>query len=342
MVCITEVVSLDTPAPRRYPRDIEVRRHAVNNGDGWLLDVRQYLGATPSVRRPVLLVPGYCMNTTPLLFHPGGEPLVEYLVNRGFEVWTANLRGQGETRSTGGDRNVGFETLALVDLHAAIDAVRARTTTGREQLDVIGCSLGGTFLYTYLAHYPDAPFGAVVGIGAPLVWAKPHPVLRVALGAPGWLGRVRVKGTRAAARRMLPIALRFPRLLSVYMNTEHVDLTEIDRLVQTVEDPIARLNEQIARWVRSRDLTVGGVNVTEGVRSSRVPILSILANRDGIVPPSAARSVREVTDGRADVLEVGDEVTWYAHTDLFVGRTCHERVFAPLVEWLQTHSDSRP
>lgn len=305
----------------------------MDNGDGWLLDVRQYLG--DEARRPVLLVPGYCMNTTPLIFHPGGEPLVEYLVNRGFEVWTANLRGQGETRSVGGTRNVGFERLALVDLHAAIEAARARTATGAAKLDVVGCSLGGTFLYTYLAHHPDAPFRTMVGIGAPLVWATPHPVLRVALGAPGLLGRVRVVGTRALARRMLPIALRFPSLLSVYMNTDHVDLSELDRLVQTVEDPIGRLNEQIARWVRSGDLEVGGVNVTDGVRRARLPMLSIYANRDGIVPPAAAASVRDVTDGRAELLEVGDAVTWYAHTDLFVGRTCHERVFAPLVDWLR-------
>lgn len=304
----------------------------MHNGDGWLLDVRQYVGPTPSVRRPLLLIPGYCMNTTPLVFHPNGPSLVEDLVTRGFEVWTANLRGQGDSRSIGGERNVGFDRLALVDLPAAIEAVLARTETGRDRISAIGCSLGGTFLYTYLAHRPSAPLGALVGIGAPLVWARPHPVLRVALGAP--LGRVRVVGTRAMARRMLPIALRFPRLLGVYMNTEHVDLSAMDRLVQTVEDPIGRLNEQIARWVQRGDLEVGGVNVTEGVRGAAVPMLSIYANRDGIVPPSAATSVRTVTDGRAELLEVGDAATWYAHTDLFVGRTAHARVFAPLAAWL--------
>lgn len=284
----------------------------------------------------MLLIPGYCMNTTPLVYHPNGPSLVEFLAEDGIEVWTANLRGQGDTRSIGGQRNVGFEKLALVDLATAVDAVLDRTTTGADRVDLVGCSLGGTFCYTYLAHRPDAPVGALVGMGAPLRWTKRHPFLALACAAPRLVGAVRVVGTRSAARRMLPLASRFSRLMGIYMNTAHVDLSDPERLVETVEDPIPRLNEQIARWIGGVDLVVEGVNVTDAIRRIERPILSIYANRDGIVPPHAATAVAEVTDGRADLLPVGDDETWYAHTDLFVGRTSQDVVFAPLSGWLRS------
>src|SRR5262249_21323836 len=83
--------------------------------DGWMLDVRRHFMPEflDTSLRPLLLIPGYCMNTTPLGFHPSGPSMIEFLAGRGFEVWTANLRGQGDSRSLGGSRDAGFRELAL-------------------------------------------------------------------------------------------------------------------------------------------------------------------------------------------------------------------------------------
>lgn len=58
-------------------RGMRVERHWPRSS-GWVLDVRRYraLGGPAQGRRPVLLVPGYCMNTTPLGFHPSGPSLI--------------------------------------------------------------------------------------------------------------------------------------------------------------------------------------------------------------------------------------------------------------------------
>jgi pimeloyl-ACP methyl ester carboxylesterase len=125
--------------------------------------------------------------------------------------------------------------------------------------------------------------------------------------------------------------------LSIYMNTKHVDLSAADRLVETVEDPIPRLNAEIARWIRDADLVVAGVDVTARTRALDRPVLSIYANRDGIVPPHAATAIAGVMrKDRVDLLSVGDEQLWYAHADLFIGRTSEERVFTPLAQWLRS------
>ncbi len=305
--------------------------------DGWALDVRRYVTKERMVRgrRPVLLVPGYCMNTTPLGFHPSGPSMIEFLADAGFEVWTCNLRGQGESRSEGGDRNAGFRELALGDLATAVRCVREHTETRTDLVDAVGCSLGGTYVFTYVAHQRESHgIGSIVAIGAPLRWEGSHPLLRAVFASPALASRIRVSGTRRVAGFVLPwVAEHWPKLLSIYMNTDIVDLSQAEELIKTVEDPIPKLNGEIATWFRSRDLIVDGVNVSEVFARADRPLLCVVANRDGIVPPEAARSAARVSKS-SEVLEVGDDDTWFAHADLFISRYAQERVFTPLSEWL--------
>lgn len=315
------------------------REDDVDNGAGWRLHVRLYDDPQTRVpgRRPIVLVPGYAMNTHILAYHPGGPSLVEHLVARGFEVWTANLRGQGGSRRVGPPRPWGLGELALDDLPRVFDHVLANTRTGATQLDPIGCSLGGSLLYAYLAHHPiDHPFGSVVSIGGPLRWETPHPVMRVMFASSRLAGAVHIRGTRRMAGFALPWMLRAPALLSVYMNAAEIDLTDAGMLLPTIDDPVPHINRQVARWVRNRDLVVRGREVTRAMRDVvGVRLLAILANRDGVVTPSAARAiVRALGPERVDVLEVGTPERWCAHADLFIGRRAQAEVFEPMARWL--------
>jgi len=320
---------------------MQIERHFPRGG-GWVLDVRRHWSDPTRVasRRPVLLIPGYCMNTTPLGFHPEGPSMIELLVQRGFEVWTANLRGQGDSRSVGGSRDVGFRELVLEDLDLALRHVRANTGSSADRVDVVGCSLGGTYVFAYLALRPDTHgIGSVVGIGAPLRWDDSHPLLRLAFASPGLVKRIRVGGTRRVAGLALPlVARRAPALLSIYMNADICDLSNAEELVKTVEDPIPRLNGQIAHWMKQRDLVVEGVNITRALERVDRPLLCIVANRDGIVPRRAAESALGVFRS-SDLLAVGDDTTWFAHADLFISRHAQKRVFEPLCEWLVARGD---
>lgn len=309
-----------------------------NNGDGWGLELRQYWDAEQLdvSRRPVLLIPGYCMNTFILNFHPSGDSMVRYLTRQGFEVWTANLRGQGGSKRHVGKRKFGFGELALVDLPVVLETVRRRCRSTADRIDAIGCSLGATFLYAYLAHHLDThPLATLVSLGGPLRWETSHPAVSIAFASPAVAGAVRIIGTRAVAKRFLPLVKRVPSMLSVYMNAAHVDLDAADQLVQTIDDPVPYLNKQIAHWVKSRDLYVGGVNVTKAMKHVTIPLLCIAANKDGIVPADTAISGTKAfgTDD-VEVLRVGDNDNWFAHADLFVNDEAEERVFAPLASWL--------
>src|SRR5262245_44639114 len=79
---------------------LDVREQFVRTPDGWSLRLRRtvspaHLGAHS---RPLLIVPGYGMNCFIFSYHPRGTSMERYLAEAGFEVWTMDLRGQGQSR----------------------------------------------------------------------------------------------------------------------------------------------------------------------------------------------------------------------------------------------------
>ncbi|MFU8806740.1 MAG: alpha/beta fold hydrolase, partial [Bradymonadaceae bacterium] len=259
-----------------------------HNRAGWQLEIKRFVnpGTLVPGRRPVLMIPGYCMNTFILSYHPRGMSMVAYLVDQGFEVWTANLRGQGDSKRRGGDRRYGFQDLALVDFPVVRDLVLNETRTDALEFDAVGCSLGASVLYAYIAHHQKSHhIGALVNIGGPLRWNTVHPLVRGILASPTLAGAVRVRGTRHMARAFIPLAQRVPALLALYLNPDIIDLSAAGELVKTIDDPSTHLNRQIAHWVRNKDLVVDGLNITHSLSTIDIPLLCILASHDGIVPP---------------------------------------------------------
>jgi pimeloyl-ACP methyl ester carboxylesterase len=288
----------------------------------------------------VLIVPGYGMNSFIFGFHPRGTSMERGLAEQGLEVWSVNMRRQGQSRpSRGSPPPPSLRAFADVDLNALIDGVLARTRSTARSADLIGCSLGGSIAYAHLALRPDHRVGSVVAVGSPLRWEQIPTIFRVAFFSPGLVGHVRLAGTQPMARAVFPLLRFAPKAVSLYMNPANVDLSAASELTRTVDDPHPAVNADIARWFRSRDLIVRGVNVSDALGDVSVPLLVVAANRDGIVPDSAALSVVDRWGSSdVDVLRVGDEAEWYAHADLFIGNRAPELVFDPIAEWLRAHN----
>jgi pimeloyl-ACP methyl ester carboxylesterase len=318
------------------------RTRFVDNRDGWELEVKVYRDPDhfdPS-RPPIVMVPGYAMNTFILAYHPGGTSLIEFLARRGWEVWSSNLRGQGGSRPTARAQRFGMAELALNDLPVVFEHVRAHTQSTDEGLIPIGCSLGATFMFGYLAHHRhDHPFRGMVSLGGPLRWDEIHPLVKVAFRSSRLAGALRIRGTRPLAKWALPLVTKVPVLLSPYMNAERIDLSRASDLVHTIENPVPHINRQVAKWMRQKDLMMRGRNVSEALAGlDELDTLAIYANADGIVPPGAARSVAQILpEERVTLIEVGDDAHWYAHADMFIGDRAETQVFEPLHGWLSQY-----
>ena len=319
--------------------DLVITEHWAPNGDGWLLHLKQTVSPSHLVpgSRPVVIVPGYGMNSFIFGFHPRGTSMERYFAEAGLEVWSANLRRQGPSRpSSPRPGRPSLRAYAQTDLPAVIDTVLAASRTGAEAVDLIGCSLGGSLVYAHLALLPDTRVGSVVSMGAPLRWTEVNPLLRVAFSSPRLVGCVPLAGTQRLARFALPLLAK-TSLLSIYMNAANIDLSKAGELTRTVDDPHPRVNQDIALWIKARDMVLGGRNITEALAAEHRPLLVVISNRDGIVPESTALAARDAWGGSdVGVLKVGDDSTWYAHADLFVGDEAPTAVFRPITEWLHS------
>ncbi len=320
--------------------DVTITHHEARTDDGWALSLRHTVAHAPDplarvgAPRPVLIVPGYGMNSHIFGVHPRGRSLEAHLAWRGLDVWSVDLRAQGRSRRVGPTvSSFGLTELALVDVDTALKAVRA--LTGHAHVDVIGASLGATLMLAHAAVNRDPGLGALVSYGGPLRWESVHPALSLVSLAPDLVGRVPFRGTRALARVALPVLAKVPSVLGVYLNPAITDLSRVDELVATVEDPVPQVNREIAAWIRDRDLTLRGVNVTQGVGALANPLLCVVAMGDGIVPPETARSAyRASRASRRELLEVGDARTRIAHADLFISNGVQSTVFDPVARWL--------
>jgi pimeloyl-ACP methyl ester carboxylesterase len=322
--------------------DLQVREQYVTTADGWSLRMRRTVSPhhfDPDTK-PLLIVPGYGMNSFIFSYHPRGTSMERCLAEGGYEVWALDLRGQGYSRRE--KTRAGSTSLAnyaTVDLPAAIDRVIGATRTRAQSLTLVGCSLGGSIAYAYLAQTKRSRVSDIITMGAPLVWNEVHPVLRVAFASPSVAGAFRLSGTRALVRNAFPLLERMPGLLGIYMNSETIDTSCMVDMVETVEDPDPAINRDIAVWIKNQDLKMNGVNVTDAMRRQTLPLLVVVSNRDGIVPEKTAVAAASVWGGRdVEILRVGDERNWYAHANLFIADDAPRLVFEPIIRWLRRHA----
>jgi alpha-beta hydrolase superfamily lysophospholipase len=172
-------------------------------------------------------------------------------------------------------------------------------------------------------------------MGGPIRWVKIHPLIKVAFSSPRLVGLLPLHGIRKLAGVALPALKHAPWILSMYLHPDIVDLSQAEQLVQTVENPNRHVNREVAEWLRSRDLILNGVNVSERVRALKTPLLTVIANADGIVPrESVLWPHMNAASERRDLLEVGTYSIPLAHADMFVSRHAPDMVFTPLADWL--------
>jgi pimeloyl-ACP methyl ester carboxylesterase len=317
---------------------MQTEHHLVDNGAGWELSLHRTWEPEKLVpgRRPVLIVPGYGMNSFIFSYHPGGVSMEGRLAEAGFEVWRCDLRHQGGSVARGGDDDFSLADLALVDLGVAIDAVLARTRTGADRVSAIGASLGGTLVFIQTACNPAHRVGAIVALGSPLRWVAVHPAIRLVFASPLLIGLVRFRGTRRLSELGLPLLARWsPWLLSIYVNADITDVSAAREMVRTVEDPNRHINREMALWIRERDLVIRGVNVAEAFARLDLPLFCLTAAHDGIVPEATAAFPYHCSRAKEKQLRVvGTREMNMAHADLFVSNQAHKLVFDPMAEWL--------
>jgi len=310
----------------------------INNNDGWELSLERLINKNKFNKSlsPALFIPGYGMNAFIFNYHPNGKSLAQYVADRGFEVWMINFRQMGKSRCYDHSREEEYSLLdiARYDLRQTVKFIKENTSSNRKDIHFLSCSLGASIGFIYFAFFGEEDIRSFTNLGGPLRWIKIHPAIRAAFYSSTIIKNIRFHKSRELARILLPLVAKTP-LLSIYLHSEYIDMSKVSEFTKTVEDPNRFINAEISIWMKKKDLIYEGKNITEEFSRFTRPLLCLIANADGIVPPETVRFPLSIASSRIkDEMIVGNEDIKFAHADLYISKYAQSMFFEPFSEWL--------
>jgi len=315
--------------------------YKLSTEDLWKLRVCRYRkGRTNG--QPVLLVHGANVNQHTFTTPKGGN-LVEYLVERGFDCWTVDLRGSRSSEAPfERHRNqITTDDFLNYDIPAVLRLVQHET--GYAKIHYCGQSLGGMLLYAYVLKFGASEIASAVTLGSPLGFEGVR-FRRSALLV--WLVTFCPPLSGAIARGLIPFALLFRSSPIAFP----INMRNIARGMNTgsfynmLEDPLPGVLRDLVKWVNFPGWRMDGgdINVEEGLKTLDFPLFSIFAPLDPFVPIDKAKAFFEaLPTGDKRLLIASREHGCkrdYNHCDLAFGLEGPREIFGPIARWFETHS----
>lgn len=323
-------------------------RHLVTTRDGWTLAVWHRPAAERRFAEPVVLCHGLGNNHSIVEFLEDAS-LAASLSRRGFECYTLDLRGAGDSKGPdAGPLDATFDDHLHFDLPAALDFIRAHSA--QRNVLWVGHSMGGLLGLAYTGTVKDHGVAALITVGSPVFFRLHWAVMR-SLTFAKWLA--------AGGRFPLPplaalgtlVAGRFPppRVTRATANLLNIAPKAQRMLLARSFAPLWRgVLAQFEDWVehdafRSVD---GRVDYRQGVRGLTIPVLVIGGTVDGLAPPSVMKSYFELlTTPDKELVLLGKahgQALDYGHGDLMVGMNARDEVYPRVGAWLERHASLVP
>jgi len=324
-----------------YPEKLRTAEvYTIRTHDLWKLRLCRYRkGRTGG--EPVLFVHGLNANQHNFT-SPEGACSVDFLVDKGFDCWTIDLRG---CRSSVPPferypEDITMDDYLLYDLPTAVDYIRK--TTGYAKVHWIGHSMGGILLYAYVQEYGRGHIASGATLGAPIGFEG----CRLKVSAPmQWLTTTFRRTTGNLLRGAVPFCLTFrvggrffptnPRNLPRTMNTGH--------FYNILEDPLPKVLKGMAHALNTHTFRLKGgqLDVVAGLPAMRLPLLAAYAPRDPFTPVEKGQEfVDSLSHGDKAILVLSKEngcAHDYGHCDLAFGQEGAKEVFEPIAKWLAKH-----
>lgn len=371
----------------------EKQNYDVLTSDGWSLVVTRYKPIPQAFQQPLLgsppllLVHGFSQNRHAWT---SGE-FVKNLLFFGADVHILELRGHGLSSIAHQEekwRNEGlplpvdldygwtFDSYALEDVPAAIEAVKAKT--GARRVAYVGHSMGGMVGFYQASHRDDVACLVTIGTPAEIgrgAWAlraftHVSPALAVALDAGlaatnvglSVLDRLRERKTsvrlhykylpmdwlfdvldRALSDENFAIYSKFSPAAVVLFNPRHTALERVRWLLRrgTGREPRG-VTEQLGRWIRTGRMTLNGSgeDIRHMYKNIDIPLAIIFGDRDYLASVNSTR--RAYHHARSEYL-LWRPVRGNSHLELTMGHDIRQICYdiKNIVEYAW-HADERP
>jgi polyhydroxyalkanoate synthase subunit PhaC len=345
----------------RVRRDVERNALRARNGIRLATGTRPGVGCTPKdvvwrcgrtqlwhyrnddvrVSPPLLIVFSLVSRSCILDLSPGNS-FVERLLSSGFDVWLLDWGVPDE-------RDALNRLEDYVDDYLPAGIARLLELTGCDEVNLLGYCFGGDLALLHAAHHPDSPLRSLTVMATPVDFRHMGPLADV-FG----VGGLDVADVLDADRNVPPqvVLLGFRTLKPTSEVTRYVDLWErlwADEYVAAyqamtawsdnhVPFPGAAAEQVVRMLIRDNGfvtdrLIVGGDRVH--LADVRCPFLTVLANRDHIVPEPAAAPLIELV-GAPDKHELRLDA---GHIGLVVGSTAARTTIPTIIDFLQRRSE---
>ena len=255
--------------------------------------------------------------------------LAHYLQDQGWDVWIPSLRGdvRSEAPSRHARTRYGFAEHAVLDVPAALDAIRAHT--GEDRLYWVGHSMGGMLLYTQLASNPEG-LAAGVSVCGPAALDDLNGWHRFAERASAIAPNHGKSPNKGLMRLASALGLPTP-VLAIFANPDNVEVEMMKGIGREgIEDQSYRTSREVGDWIEAGAL----VSPTGEPWTARaeVPLLVLGAPLDHIAPPQNVEAACALSDDCTYVLLAQSEgfAEDYGHIDPMVGKNVRDEVY-PLV-----------
>jgi len=345
----------------RVRRDVERNALRARNGIRLVTGARPSVGCTPKdvvwrpgrtelwhyrndggrVTPPLLIVFSLISRSYILDLSPGNS-FIERLLQAGFDVWLLDWGVPDE-------RDAKNRLEDYVDDYISAGIVRVLKLTGQDEVNLLGYCFGGDLTLLHAAHHPDAPLRSLTVMATPVDFRHMGPLADV-FGVGGLDvadvldsdGNVPPQVVLQGFHTLKPTSqvTRYVDLWDRLWNEEYV--TAYQAMTAWSDDhvpfPGAVAEEVVRMLVRDNgfitdQLSVGGDRVH--LADVRCPFLTVLANRDHIVPEPAAAPLIELV-GAADKHELRLDA---GHIGLVVGKTAARTTIPTIIDFLQQRSE---
>lgn len=290
--------------------------------DGWRSPLFCLPACPGGSGEPVLLAHGLGGTWRDFSLEPG-RCIATALTSRGYAVYILEHRGDRDALPPEGARAFNVDDIAMRDLPAALDAIRAHS--GFHRVLCVGHALGAQLLYLHLALLGTDGIAAIAAISGAVRFTSSASAARnaglvAALLPGGWV---------------LP-GRRFQQVVSPFVSSGH-EIASPDtsgpvaraRLRHASGDLHGGVLKQVARWVSTGHLTdaTGRLDVVAAL--PHVPALVVAADADPTCPVEAARPAAEALG--APLVEL---VGGWGHLDPLLGARAPVELFPRLLAFL--------
>ena len=302
----------------------------------------RYRSDAVTLSPPLVIVFSLVSRSYVLDLRPGNS-FVELLLHAGFDVFLVDW-APADARHA----DERLEDYAAVYLPEAVR--HAREAAGTASVNLLGYCFGGVLALLYGARRPDAPLRSLTAMATPVdfskwgLWAEMSREGRFDVGAiADESGNIPPGVIRQAFRLLKPTGdvRQYATLLDNVWNDEYV--AAYQAMTTWANDhvpfPGAAARQTLEMLVRENAFMADGVRLDGDrvrLRDIRWPMLTVIAERDHIVPePVAAPLPSLVGSEENDVLRLDA-----GHIGLVVGRTAAKVTIPRIIEFLRRRSEA--